>query len=354
MRKVNWDLMETGEEKDFAVMQRVSLKGRIKLKDKRIFFSTFAKLLHGGIPILRALAILGNETRKENIRSLIPVFEDHIRQGKSLSHCMSLYPAVFPVYQISLIQAGEASGQLDKVLEDIALELEKEEETKSKVREAVSYPAFIIVFGLITIFILTTFIIPKLALVYQDFGETLPWITLLVIRISNTMKYLLPLFLLLMGGFFLLIRRYGKGLYPAALAMPLVGSMLQHSMLVRFSYLLSLLLKSGIPLLRALEATEEKNAGERIASGETLAQALRELPFVNETALALIQAGEESGTLPESLEEVSKVYSRELESATKMILKLLEPALILGVGIVTGFVVIAMIYPVVTLSSAVR
>jgi len=125
-------------------------------------------------------------------------------------------------------------------------------------------------------------------------------------------------------------------------------------MLVRFSYLLSLLLKSGIPLLRALEAMDEKTARERIASGETLTQALRELPFVNETALALIQAGEESGTLPESLEEVSEVYSRELEAATKVILKLLEPALILGVGIVTGFVVIAMIYPVVTLSSAVR
>ena len=139
-----------------------------------------------------------------------------------------------------------------------------------------------------------------------------------------------------------------------ALALPLLGSILRHSMLVRFSYLLSLLLKSGIPLLRALEAMDEKTARERIASGETLTQALRELPFVNETALALIQAGEESGTLPESLEEVSEVYSRELEAATKVILKLLEPALILGVGIVTGFVVIAMIYPVVTLSSAVR
>ncbi|OGW69582.1 MAG: hypothetical protein A2036_04325 [Omnitrophica bacterium GWA2_50_21] len=354
MKKVNWDLIDIGEEKDLAAKHRVSLSPRIKLKHKRIFFSTFAKLLHGGIPILRALEIFGNETRKENIQSLIPVFQDHIRQGKSLSYCLSLYPAVFPVYQISLIQAGEASGQLDKVLEDIALGLEKEEETRSKVREAVSYPAFIIIFGLITIFVLTAFIIPKLALVYQDFGETLPWITRLVIRISDTMKYLLPLFILFVGGFFLLIRRYGKRLYPVALALPLLGSILRHSMLVRFSYLLSLLLKSGIPLLRALEAMDEKTARERIASGETLTQALRELPFVNETALALIQAGEESGTLPESLEEVSEVYSRELEAATKVILKLLEPALILGVGIVTGFVVIAMIYPVVTLSSAVR
>ncbi len=356
MKQIELDWVEIREEK----------KGvRLSLKDRCVFFSTFARLLQGGVPILRALEILSRETRKENVRGLISKIGSHIREGKSLSYCLSIYPAVFPSYQISLVQAGEVSGQMDKVLADIALELEKEEETRSKIREAISYPAFIVIFGLITIFILTTSIIPKLAVVYQDFGEKLPWMTLLVIQISQWIKFIIPLFLLVSAVSFLLLKRYQNRFYSIALRIPLFGSMLQNSLLIRLSYLLSLLLKSGIPLLRALEVTGQtfqnsffknhaKKAAEKIAQGESLAESLRGLPFVSETALALILSGEESGSLSEALEEISKIYSRELETATRMILKLLEPALILVIGVMTGFVVIAMIFPIVTLSAVVR
>ncbi len=347
MKQIELDWVEIRKEK----------KGlRLSLKDRRVFFSTFARLLQGGVPILRALEILSKETRKENVHELISKIGSHIREGKSLSYCLALYPAIFPSYQVSLVQAGEASGQMDRVLEDMARELEKEEETRSKVREAVSYPAFIVVFGLLTVFVLTAFIIPKLAMVYEDFGEKLPWMTLLVIRISQWMKFIIPILLIVIAISFLILKRHGNRFYSIGLRVPLFGSMLQNSLLVRLSYLLSLLLKSGIPLLRALEAVggHAKKAAEKVAQGESLAESLRGLPFVSETALALILAGEESGTLAESLEEISKIYSRELETATRMILKLLEPALILVIGSVTGFVVIAMLFPIVTLSAVVR
>jgi len=347
MKQIELDWVEIREEKK---------KLRLSLKDRCVFFSTFARLLQGGVPILRALEILSREIRKENVRGLISRIGAHIREGKSLSYGLTLYPAIFPSYQVSLVQAGEASGQMDRVLEDIARGLEKEEETRSKIREAVAYPIFIVIFGLLTVFVLTAFIIPKLATVYQDFGEKLPWMTLLVIQISQWMKFIIPLFLLLLAASFWVLKKYRNRFYSIALRMPLFGSMLQNSLLIRLSYLLSLLLKNGIPLLRALEAVggHAKKAAEKVAQGESLAESLRGLPFVSETALALILAGEESGTLAESLEEISKIYSRELETATRMILKLLEPTLILVIGVMTGFVVIAMIFPIVTLSAVVR
>ncbi len=170
------------------------------------------------------------------------------------------------------------------------------------------------------------------------------------------MKFIILIFLIVIAISFLVLKKHGNRFYSFGLRIPLFGSMLQNSLLIRLSYLLSLLLKSGIPLLRALEAVggHAKKVAEKVAQGESLAESLRGLPFVSETALALILAGEESGTLSESLEEISKIYSRELETATRMILKLLEPALILGIGVVTGFVVIAMIFPIVTMSSMVR
>lgn len=347
MKSIELDWIEIQEEKKVC---------RISLKERRLFFAALARLLQGGVPILRALEIVSGETRKETLRGLISRMGAEIREGKSLSYGLSLYPGAFPLYQVSLVQAGEASGQMDKVLEDMARGLEKEEETRSKVREAVAYPAFLIIFGLLTVFVLTAFIIPRLAAVYEDFGEKLPWMTLLVIRISQGMKFILPFFLL-PGVFSLLVfKKYEAVFHSIGLRIPLWGGLLKHSSLIRFSYLLSLLLKSGVPLLRALESvgSDAGKAAEKVAEGESLAESLRELPFVNETVLALILAGEESGTLAESLEEISKIHSRELETATRMILKLLEPALILVIGGITGLVVIAMIFPIVTLSTVVR
>jgi type II secretory pathway component PulF len=341
---------------DFEPVEKEDAGRRIRLspKERRAFFSTLGRLLRGGVPLLRALEVLSGEGRSTDWRVLVSKTRALVADGKSFSHGLSLYPSLFPAYQIRLIEAGEASGQMDRVLDDIGREIGREEETRSRIREAVAYPAFIVLFGLATVFVLVTFIIPRIAGIYGDFGEELPPITLFDIGLSRWMKFLIPGFLLLAAALGLTGKKYRLRLDPFLMKVPFFGGLLQTALLARLGYLLALLLKSGIPLLRALEAAGWPETGEKVARGETLAEAFRGAPFMSASALALIQAGEESGGLPESLEEISQTCGRELESATRMILKLLEPALILVIGAGTGFVVIAMIYPVLSLSAVVR
>lgn len=277
-----------------------------------------------------------------------------IGEGKSLSQCFSLFPSVFPPYQLSLLEAGEASGRMEEVLECIARKIEREEETRGKVREAVAYPAFIAFFGLATVLILLIWIVPRIASVYDDFGEPLPGFTRWVIGLSRGMKFLVPGLLLAMAVSLPVIGKLSRRLGPSLMKAPLFGTLWRSSELGRKTHLLSLLLRSGVPLLRALEAAGERAAGQRVARGETLSEAFGEIPFINASALALIQAGEESGALAECLEEISRASARDLETAARMILKLLEPALILAVGTVTGFVAVAMILPIMSLSSVAR
>ncbi|MBI4550623.1 MAG: type II secretion system F family protein, partial [Candidatus Omnitrophica bacterium] len=179
-------------EIDPAESAEVNKRPRIPLKDKRVFFSALARLLRGGVPLLRALDVLANETRARDLRVLMQKTSALIGEGKSLSQCFSLFPSVFPPYQLSLLEAGEASGRMEEVLECIARKIEREEETRGKVREAVAYPAFIALFGLVTVLILLIWIVPRIASVYDDFGEPLPGFTRWVIGLSRGMKFLVP------------------------------------------------------------------------------------------------------------------------------------------------------------------
>lgn len=337
---------------------------RLGRRKKRLFYFNLSRLLKGGLAIHRSLTVLARNEASKDMKSMLSAFQNQIQEGKALSEVMSRCSGVFTSCEWRLVAAGEASGRLEDVLDAIAADLHKDEETRAVIRGAVAYPLFILALGVFTFLFLVFFIIPRLSLLYQDFGQSLPVLTLGVIRVSQWIR-MAVLGLTLPGIVFFYFRKKMPGVSGLAVRLPLWEDLFKTGKLARFSALLALLLKSGIPAIEALGLAADAapdESGKReilrvrqaIEAGRTFADSLENLFFMDGTARALIASGEESGRICEALDEIAEMNAADLESRSKLILKLLEPALILFIGGVIGFVVIAMLFPIVTMSAVVQ
>lgn len=356
--------MKTPALVDLNWLEKSPRKHRMGLRDKRIFFFTLSRLLKGGLAIHAALTVMARGTAAKGMKAILFSMRSEIQEGKALSEAMSRYPWVFTACECRLAAAGEASGRLEDILDAAASGLQKDEETRALVRGAVAYPLFILLLGVFTFVFLIFFMIPRLSVLYQDFGQPLPALTLGVVRLSQWARAAL-LGLTLPAIVFSVMRKKTSRLAGFSWSLPLWEGLIKKRRLAGFSALFALLLDSGISALEALElaaaASPDEN-GKRelvraklsVASGLSLAESLEALSFMDGTAGALIACGEESGRICDALREISGMNAADLESGSKLILKLLEPALILTMGGIIGFVVIAMLFPLVTMSAVVR
>jgi type II secretory pathway component PulF len=334
---------------------RARFIGKISVVQKIHFLTSLSRLLGGGVPVLKTLELSRKQIRDASFIELVQKIEISVREGKSMSQSMAIFPQLFKSYEISIMKAGELSGTVSECLRRLAEELRQQMEIKNKVREAITYPLFVLSMGLVTLFVVLLFVIPRLSLIYKDFGAELPMATRIVLSLSSAAPSIF-IFLVLAIAAFVAYAKSNAGMWNGWLTgLPLFGSLSKKLQVTRSALLLGTLLQSGVPMRETLgivteSAPEKKTQWQRVlgdvTQGKNLSQAMGHLSFMGEAELSLIVAGEESGSLPQVLLDISKSASEELSEEVRKILKILEPTLILLIGATVGFLVLSMLLPI--------
>lgn len=333
-----------------------------KADSKNLPFVTreLSLLVSSGVPILDSLKTLGQEM-SGHWKNLIHQLADDVSSGMSLSRALEKYP-VFPVFYVRMVASGEASGTLDMVLKSLADFLEEDARTRSKVRSALVYPVFMLAVGSVMLAFIFGFVMPKVTKIFRDSGKALPFITKVLIGISNLfINYWWVLLILLVLAVFG-IRKYYRKERLRADALFLKIGVLRSLYLSRFTRAFGFLLEGGIPVLKALElsgpssgnmAIEENisRAREKLSEGAELSQSLQGFPAVFTQLLA---TGQKSGKLSEAVKKAATSYDEDFKRRLERALALLEPTLILAMGVLVGFIVLAVLLPIFELNQIIK
>jgi general secretion pathway protein F len=343
----------------------------IRRKEITAFTRQMAALLGAGIPIPQALDGLGEEEENPALRRLIQQMGDSVRKGQAFSAALEEHPKLFSNLYASMVRVGEEAGALPKVMNDLAALLEHEDEVRGEVVAAVSYPIFVLGFGIFTVAVLLTVVLPRLFTMLQEMLTVLPLPTLILLRTSGFIQQYWPYLIVAAIGTVAALRWFvgterGRLLLDQAkLKIPALGPVFLSSALSRFARTLGTLVKSGVSLLPALKIVEHTignmvlarliaQVSEETRGGDSLAAPLRKMGIFPRTVIQMINVGEESGTLDDMLLKVAEIEEREMRAKTKTLISLLAPALILAVGALVGFMVIALLLPIFKMSRAIR
>ncbi len=350
---------EEGVRLSFATRAKL----RISHRDFTLFTRQFSILLKANVPLLRIFQVLQTQTQSEKFKLALRDMQTSLREGGSLSEVLGQYSRVFSQIFISMVHAGEVSGTLDKVLGQLALFSEKEAEIRSRVQSALIYPLFLLLVGIATIFILLTFVMPRLMGLFTDLGTELPLPTRLIIRVSKFCQAYWLIILGAVGALSAWLRTAGlsagqkKALDRLMLRLPLVGRLIEKAEVARFLRSLELLYENGIPLFRAVEVAgytianavireEIEKIPTRLEGGSSLAKSLEGASYISSFVTNMVSVGEESGELGTAVREVASYYEQETDQFVKIATSLVEPFMILVIGVIVGFIVIAMLLPI--------
>jgi len=331
------------------------------------FTRQLSTLIDAGLPVLRALRILEEQQKPGPMRLAIRLIGDDVEEGTALSEAMGRHRAFTKLY-VRTVGAGESGGVLDVVLRRLAEFLERMQSLRRKVIGAMIYPAAVIFFATAIVLGLMTFVIPKFQDIFKDMDQELPAITKTLMTISAWIKDDFG-WLVILGIPFLLyflvkiIRTSEGGRYfvdKVKLSLPLLGSIVAKTSVARFSRTLGTLLNAGVPILEALNITRETSGNEVFAralvgvrdgirEGENLAEPLRQAKIVEPMVVNMIDVGEETGAIDEMLEKVADTYDEEVEVMIGGMVSLLEPVMVITLGLIVGFIVIALFMPMVTM-----
>ena len=343
--------------------------------EKKILFKKFSPLvlasitrrlsilLSSGVPLMDAIGSLSVEQKSE-WKNLLIDLKERIAGGSTLARSMESYPDVFPDFYTGLVSAGESSGKLTDVLMKLADFLENEINIKNKVKTALIYPLFMSVVSVTIVLFLFTFVIPKITKIFEDTATTLPMMTVMLMWISATLKKFWWLFIALMAGAVLLARKIKetrKDLIDAILIKDPTGILMGLYML-RFTMTMGFLLSGGLPILQAMRLTGKSTgnvvlenkiiaAETHVSQGSKLSSSLEGFP---PTLLQIISTGEDTGKLPEVLQKTSESYEAEFDRKLNRMISLLEPSLILIMGLVVGFIVVAVLMPIFELNEMMK
>jgi type II secretion system protein F len=336
---------------------------KVKKKDVFLFTRQLSSLIESGVNILNSLNIITNQIPNKSLGVVLSDITARIKDGKPLSESLGFFPHLFSSLYCALVRVGESSGSLNLTLRRLADFLEEEEEFKNSLRASLTYPFFILVVSALTIVVLLVFVIPRLVSMFEDMGQVLPLPTLVLINTSAFLRNYWWLLLAFLAVLIFLLRRLYKtpkgrlSFDGFKLKLFLAGQIILKTEIARFCRTLSLLLSSGIPITPALEIAqavvdnqvlkqEMVRFKERIASGESLSQAFREAGFFPDFVNNIVAIGEEAGSLDVSLMRIAQDYEREVDRALKSMMRLLEPLIILVMGLIVGFIVLSMLLPI--------
>jgi len=354
-------------EKDTDIRKPVSRSSFMaKVPDSKnitIFTQQLSSLLKSGVSILRSLKIISEQSGSALLKGLLQNVHNDIGKGSTLSDALARYPDAFSQLYISMVRAGENSGKLHEILLSIASYRRRVEESVSKVRTAMVYPALMALVGLGTIIFMLVFVMPRIINLLDKLGQKLPLPTQIVIWISVTVRENWPW--ILMGiiiisialSLFSKTRLKNRIISIISINLPIIRNFIKMIELARFSRTMELLLASGVPVLGALglatpivqnEIIKEKllKCYKAVEQGDSFGRTLDETKAFPAFMVNLIIVAEESGRFDEVFEEISSSYERETDEALKAMMSLLEPVMILIMGLIVGFVVIAMLLPI--------
>ncbi|MDP3730117.1 MAG: type II secretion system F family protein [Candidatus Omnitrophota bacterium] len=344
---------------------------KISVRDITDFTRQLSDLLEAGITIAKALDILHDQTGNKRLKKMILDIRDYCVSGNPLSGALSRHPKVFSNLYVSMVRSGETGGMLDNILKRLSDFNEKQLDIQTKIRTALAYPILMTVVGFTTIIILITFVMPKMTVMFSDFGQALPIPTQILLGISGIIQnYWLILILFIAGITMTVMKIYNTPQGKLAidrfkLNSPLMGPLIKKVEIARFTRTLSTLLDNGVPILGALQIVLEtvgnaviKNEIEKasvaVKEGSSLAEGLSGSRSIPPAVMNMIAIGEEGGHVEKSLLKVASGYERESDEAIKIIMSLIEPLLILTLGMVVGFIVISMLLPIFEMNFLVR
>jgi type IV pilus assembly protein PilC len=344
---------------------------KVRGADLSTFTRQFATMINAGLPIMQCLQTLQEQTTKEKFRHIIAQISDAVQSGKTLADALSQHPKVFSPLYVHMVEAGELGGMLDAILMRLAVYLEKANALKRKIRGAMVYPALISLVAVGgTIFMLTT-IVPTFAKLFREFGGTLPAPTRFVLAVSDLLQKNI-FFMIGFIGLVLTALRYiyrtRAGRYKIdklLLKLPIFGNLLRKSSISRFSRTLGTLLASGVAILDSLVITAKtagntvvqeavNSARERIAEGQTISEPLKESGVFPPMVTQMVAIGERTGQLDSMLNKVADFYDEQVDAAVAALTSVLEPIIVIFMGVIIGGILIAMYLPMFDLISVIK
>ena len=345
--------------------------GNVTTKDVVVFSRQFSTMVNAGLPILQGLTIVAEQAENPDFRVVMTKVRDDISNGVPLSEAMAKHPKAFTTLYVNMVKAGEQGGILDVIFERLSEYLEKAEGVARKVKSAMMYPIVVMSVAVMVVIFLMVKVVPTFRDVFASFGAKLPWPTQFVIDTSEFLssKKALLLFVLA-AGIYVAVTLYRKtktGAYnwdKMILKLPVFGVLARKASVAKFARTLGTLIKSGVPIMDALETVAKTsgnlvieravlNARDSVREGKTLTQPLKESNVFPPMVTQMINVGEETGALDAMLSKIADFYEDEVDAAVEGLTSIIEPILIVFLGVTIGFIVVAMFMPMFELGNIV-
>jgi len=328
-------------------------------------------LLGAGITLFASLDTLVGQVTNPLLKKVMAQIKDSVNEGNSFASSIAQYPKFFSPIYINMVRAGEASGSLDLVLDRLAEFSEHQEALKGRFKAALAYPIFMCIIGILVLFILLTFIVPNITEIFSDMQQALPLPTILLLNTSAFLKSFWWLVLILLAIVILILRQFkrtAKGTYlwdEFKLRVPVMGQINIKMAMARFGRTLGSLLQSGVPLITALQIVRNivnnsliadviDDAIVEIQSGKGLSVTLGKSLWIPPVSVQMISVGEQSGELEKMLNKIADIYEREVESRVMAMTSMLEPVMIIVMGLIVAFIVVSILLPIFEMSQMIK
>ncbi len=336
---------------------------RLRARDRIVFLRQLHGMIDADVPLLYSLQLVASQTKNPAFREIVEQMAREVSDGASLSLALAKHPGIFPNYLVAMVRSGEMSGQLKTVLGRLSQFAQQQQEIAEKIQGSLIYPAIVLSMGTLTVFVLLTFVVPRLAAMFAEMGQNLPLATQVLIAVSGLLS---KVWWILAAAGILFAGRL-KSVYATAagkekidsflLTLPFWGKFLINRELERLTRTLGILLSSGVDMATALASAQEvvgnaairtqmRIASQEVAAGGSLAGALRARSYIASDLAGIVQVGEETGRLEVALQKLAENLEQDSGQMVKTATTLIEPVLILAIGLIIGFMVIALLLPI--------
>ncbi len=357
-----------------GLQREISLGGfgtGVSLKDLAVVTRQLSTMIASGLSLLRALTILSEQTANKHLASVLVTVVHEVEAGGSLSDSLGRHPKEFPPIMVNMIRAGEVGGFLDGALDSIAVNFEKESKLRSTIKSAMAYPVMVLALSVIAVILMLLFIVPIFKTMFEGLGSELPLPTQMLVTLSASMVYVLPV-LAVAAVIFSVWWRNNKNtdqvrsfVDPIKLKLPIFGALMKKIAVARFTRNLSNMIGAGVPILQALSVVGDtsgnwvlseaaKRVADSVRQGKSIAGPLSEEPVFPPMVVQMIAVGEDAGSLELMLAKVSDFYDAEVQATTEALTSLIEPLLIAFLGVVVGGMIIALYLPIFSIATAVQ
>ena len=340
------------------------------ISDVAVFSRQFSTMINAGLPVLQCLSIIAEQQTKTGFKRIINELKDEIGSGGNLSDGLAKHPKVFNELYVNMVRAGELGGVLDTILDRLSIYMEKAEALRRKIKGAMMYPTIVVSVAVLVVAFLMVKVIPTFASVFSTFGKKLPALTQMVVDVSDFLQHSWYIIAIAMGIIFALykfIASTNKGAYildGIALKLPIFGNLQRKSAVAKFARTLSTLLKSGVPILEAMETVAKTSGNKRveevingarasIREGQGMTEPLKKGGIFPPMVIQMVGVGEETGKIDEMLMRTANFFEEEVDTAVEGLSAAMEPLIIVFLGLVLGVIIVAMFLPIFSLGEVV-